>query len=148
LPKDADRTSFTCHPPEVHKDEESAEDQQWYDQRIAFEELPENKIVVDLTPKRWHPAVVALRDKYRTAAKEYESYRKRVETRASKAKPQVRVTHPRPSWDEPSWKWRWFEASGQMLFDTHKASPLRVSLVTYERALAIVNVRISRHRDR
>lgn len=136
LPATAERTTFVSHPTEVRDNDDDAlsQDKAWCQEREAFESQPENLIVVDLKPRRWHPAIAPLTEQYRDAANAYEAYQKHAE------KPRRRQERPQilSMWSE-EWRWSNFVQRGKLLIDTHKAIPVRVSILTYERALAILN---------
>lgn len=74
---------------------ESLEDLVLLKEHEAYERCAENKIVVDLEPRKWHPALLTLRARYRDAAKDNEKYRKQVEKRSEKkSQSQVRFDMP------------------------------------------------------
>lgn len=131
LPPKAEKTSFTSRPrPETPY--RLPDDDEWLEERVAFERRIENKIQFDPSPRKWHSAVAPLRQQVVTEAKELPRC-KRDADREDKSRT--------PSWglDSHGYKWRSFLHNGQLLCHTHKTSPLRVSLLTYERALAILN---------
>jgi hypothetical protein len=131
LPNNAERTTFVSRPVE-QETSRALEDEQWLAERIAFEENEENRITIEQKPARWHKVVVPIRDDLREAAKELEVSR-RAEERAER--------HPRlrqlPNWD--GYKWRMAVDRGQILRETHKSAPTRVSPLSYERALIILH---------
>jgi hypothetical protein len=133
LPGAADRETFVSHPPEPSVDEPADEaDQRWLAERIAFEDAPENRIVVDMAPRRWHEAVRALRDDLRAEAREVPKLLKAAEY--AKKYP----NRARPA-NFDSWKIHTLDEWGGILGLTHHAMPFRVTVGTFERALAIIN---------
>jgi len=131
LPSDPERTTFVSRRLEQERFRLS-EDEQWLAERIAFEEREENRITIEQKPARWHKVVVPIRDELREAAKELEASR-RAEECAEK--------HPRlrqlPNWN--GYKWRMAVDRGQILRETHKSAPTRVSPLGYKRALNILH---------
>lgn len=77
-------------------------------------------------------AVLALRDKLREAVKEVEEWRGDFDR--GKKNPRLRQVP-----DYSGGRWRYFRDKGEVLIDTHKPTPIRVSLRTYQRALAVLN---------
>jgi hypothetical protein len=133
LPADAEVTTFVSRPPPPPKLEfKREEDAIWLKDRLAFEEQTENQIVFQAHPARWHRSLISIRDAYKDAAKDYKKQlaaRDADRIRRSKlAKPGVNLG---------AIYWRDLDAG--ILLHTHKANYLRVSSLTYERALAIVN---------
>ena len=106
-------------------------DEEWLAERMAFEERPENRISLGDTPKRWHAAITPLRDELREAVKSLVKPRRDAE-RAEKNPSMARV----PGYEGGHWK-RFLDI-GQMLRETHRSSPIRVTPLTWERALAIL----------
>ena len=132
LPAEAQRTTFTSHIAAPEDSFRLPEDDEWLDARVAFERQKENQIQFDPKPRRWHPAVAPLRNKILAEVKELPRFKRDAE---------MEEKHPAAR-REPNfngWKWRSFLSNGQLLCHTHKASPLRVTPLTYERALAILN---------
>lgn len=132
LPPEAERTKFVSHPPKAESTWRIAEDDDWLAERIAFEELPENRIVVDMAPRRWHGAVAPMHDELQEAVKKLPKQRRDAE-RAEKYPNAVRG----PDFD--GWGWKQFTYAGQVLIATHHSAPMRVTPLTYERALGIFN---------
>lgn len=132
LPGHAERTTFASYPRDPQETRfERPEDQAWLGERLAFETSGENAIAFDPQPRRWHAAVAPLRGDLRKTLEAIEADRKEAERLER---------FPRKS--EPTfagWTWRSFESSGQVISPTRNAYPLRVTPLTYERALAILN---------
>lgn len=140
LSESADQTTFVSHRNVEEQSFILSEDEAWLRERIAFEEAPENHIVVEEKPLRWHKVIATLRDDLRQAAKELEASRRAVER--MEKHPQLRQG---VNWDGVMW--RQAADRGQILSLTHKPMPLRVSSLGYERALAILNT-IAREAER
>lgn len=135
LPKNAERTTFVCRPPTPEvKTPELNDDRRWCREQEERDQQPDMKIVVDPAPARWHPSLAPIRKQLVEAAQAHEGYKAVIEKQAGK---------PEARWPETarnaSWRWESFIQRGQLLIDTHKIAPLRVSLETYQRALAIFN---------
>lgn len=135
LPKKAERVIFDCTPPapEVKKPELD-DDRRWCQEQEEKERQTDMKVVVDPSPARWHPALALIRKQLVEAAHKYEGYKAVMDKLAGK---------PEARWPDSarsaSWGWEYFVRRGQLLIDTHKIVPLRVSLETHKRALAILN---------
>jgi hypothetical protein len=131
LPETNGRTTFESNPP-LARSQGIPEDAEWFDERIAFEEKPENACVVELNPTQWHRALVPLRNALRDRHKKVETSRRAHEQRAK-----------RPRAHEPSFDgadWRIFIHGDQILAPYGAmSSAVRAGLATYERALAILN---------
>jgi len=135
LPKNAERTTFVCRPPTPEvKTPELNDDRRWCREQEERDQQPDMQIAVDPAPTRWHPSLAPIRKQLVEAAQEHEGYKAIMERQAGK---------PEARWPETarnaSWRWEIFIQRGQLLIDTHKIAPLRVSLETYQRALAIFN---------
>jgi hypothetical protein len=133
LPKTDGPETYVSEPERSQRPFHTPEDDAWVADRIAFERQPENKIEVALPPSRWHEAVRPIRDKLKEEVAEL-AVSKRHDERESRRKPGER-------WDADlkGWQWRQFVAGGQMLWSRHKSTPIRVSLDTYVRGLAVLN---------
>ena len=132
LPSDAQRTNFVSRPAQEQESFRLSEDELWLAEHIAFEAKEENQITIEEKPARWHKVVAPIRDDLREAAKELEASR-RAEERAERH-PHLRQL---PNWD--GYKWRMAVDRGQVLRETHKSAPTRVSPLGYERALIILH---------
>lgn len=135
LPKNAERTTFDCYPPTPEvKTPELNDDCRWCQEQEGKERQPDMKVIVDPAPVRWHPALAPIRKQLVEAAQEHEGYKAVIEKQAGK---------PEARWPDSarnaSWRLECFVGRGQLLIDAHKIVPLRVSLETYQRALAIFN---------
>lgn len=117
-------------------------DEKWLEQRIAFEENPENRIVFIAQPSRWHPQLISIRNELIREAKKYEEAVKKqlvFEERQAKRK--------RAGKDFDLIGWSHVNPSG-LLVHKSKAVPLRVTALTYQRALAIANMLFFAAEDR
>lgn len=134
LPEIASQTTYVCRRRDFGKTDEFSQDKVWCKEREQFELDPQNRINVVLSPKKWNPDILALREKHLDAEKEYESYKKH----ASRWK-----KNPDLAWKDGSYKqkWRWddYNRRGEILIDSHKAIPVKVTPVTLLRAMAILN---------
>ena len=133
LPPDAPRKTFTSRIAEKERSFHLPEDDEWLDARIAFERNIDNQIQFDPRPRRWHPAVAPLREEILAQVKELPRIKRDAEIEAKR-------TAARYAPNLEGWRWRTFLHHGQVLSHTHRASPLRVTPLTYERALAILNI--------
>jgi hypothetical protein len=135
LSKNAERTTYVCHPPTQDViTPELNDDRRWCLEQEEQERQPVMNVVVDPEPTRWHPALAPTRKRLAEAAHEYEGYRAAIDKQAGK---------PEARWPESaktaSWRWQFFAQRGQLLIDTQKIMPIRVSLETYQRALVVFN---------
>lgn len=132
LPAQAERNSFVSRPPETAEEFSDPADAAWLDQRIVFETDPANRIAFDPSPARWNPVIAPMRDDLRQAAA--EALKMKRDAEAASKRP-ARGTGPNFN----AGQWKWFERDGQILNRTHRRTPLRVSPLTYERALAVLD---------
>lgn len=132
LPPTAERTTFVSHPLAAERSFRENDDETWLAERISYEEVPHHRIEVELQPKRWHQAVRPLRDDLVEEVKELP----RVKRDADRAEKNY---HVRLEPDFQGWKWQRFLDTGQVLCQTHRSTPMRVTPATYERALAVLN---------
>jgi hypothetical protein len=132
LPAEAPRSTFTSCPPDEKRPFRLPDDDEWLRDRLAFEERPENQIQFDPKPRRWHSVVRPLREKLMAEVAELP----RIKRDAERVKKDNRV---RSEPDFKGWKWGVFLDRGQLLCETHKSTPMRVTLLSYERAFAILN---------
>lgn len=140
LPDACERDTYISHPPESEASHETAEDKKWMQGMAEFDQQPENSIVVDMKPVRWHPLVLPFKKLLTEAAAKAEKDRGVAERFAEREKAgKVRA------WQAPEGvhQWRIFSGYGQILCQTHHSMPLRVSPLGYERALAILNTLIN-----
>jgi hypothetical protein len=121
-------------PPIFNGPPAATEDQVWLEQRLAFEQLPENKIELPAITRKWDPAVQAYRENLEAAAEEMRSSRK-----ASDRYDKWPDWRKRVETDSNTWTWRRAKDRGQRLRDYHKPAAFRVSLDTYKRALTLTN---------
>jgi hypothetical protein len=135
LPKDAEQSVAQIHvAPKPERTEADDEDDAWLAERVAFERAEGNAIAVVMKPRRWHPAVQTLHEFFEQEAKAVEASRKADERYQSW--PEWRK---RRDWNGDGMKWHWVVRNGELMPSTHHAFPLRLSLATYRRGLAIVN---------
>lgn len=134
LPENASQTTYVCRRKDLGTTDEFCEDKAWCKEREQFELDPLNRITVVDSPKKWNPDILALRERHLEAEKEYESYKKHA-LRWKK--------NPDLAWKDGSYKqkWRWddYNRRGQILIDSHKAIPVKVTPVTLKRAMGILN---------
>jgi hypothetical protein len=109
-------------------------DDTWLQERLAFEDLPNNKIDVPAITRKWDPAIERCKDDLEKAAEELREAKK-----ASDKYDKWPESRKRIETDHDGWKWRSVRDRGQRLWDTHKAVCFRVSLDSYKRTLHIVN---------
>ncbi len=115
----------------------------WLSERIGFEQDPVKCLRVPDRPRLWHPTIQACRDTLEANAAELRAARK-ADERHEKL----------PEWRKRSqpnfegWDWRWAKDRGQRIKDYHRPTAYRVSLATYQRALAITNALAIAARDR
>ncbi len=113
---------------------ELPEDQQWLIDRFVDERSAGFHIAVPVAPKRWHPAVAPLREwledrrrEYQAAVRERDAWERRQQKR--------RHSQSRPE-SFSSWE---LTMNYPVLGDTHRPLVARISVDTYDRALAILN---------
>ncbi len=134
LPAKADLTTYLSHPPPKQERFAEPEDAPWLAQRIAFEDQPDNQIVVEPAPSRWHPVVRPHRDRIRAEAKKLLASKKANE-RYEKLSDRLRGIQ---SNSEGSY-WASREDRGQRVGNDRGRTVIAASLGAYERALAILN---------
>lgn len=108
-------------------------DQIWLREHRAFEEHADNLIVVDSQPKKWHPKLIALKNRVVEAARIYES-RKAAKDKA--ARDRARSKAKGLDLDAITFL---DVAENGMIFNKRDAVAFRVSSLTLNRALAIAN---------
>jgi hypothetical protein len=109
-------------------------DAEWLAEHVAFEDLADHRINLPVGAIKWDSGIRAIRDDLQKAATEMRASRK-----ASDRYDKWPESRKRAETCNESWKWRWSVDRGQRLWETHKSVAFRVSLETYERALAITN---------
>jgi hypothetical protein len=115
-------------------DLESAGDLQWQAEHDDFERDPDNAIVVDMKPRRWHPAIAPFVTAYREEVAELLAAR-RAQKQYEKWPAYRKAKEPNIN----GWKWHWAERNGHILPFAHRARPFRFSPGTFQRGLAIAN---------
>jgi len=134
LPQTTDRTEFTSYPIPKLIVEKDSEDEVWLKQRLAYEEDVINRIVVDLNPEKYHPLLTSTFKTYQKLVLELKKAKVNVEKYEARAK---RNTPWEPNYD--GIKWRSFESSGQLLELPHTDMPFRLTIIAWQRGLAIMN---------
>ncbi len=109
-------------------------DDAWLQDRLAYEEQPDNAITVPITTREWDETIQKCRDDLEEAAEKL-----RVSKKAADKAEKWPEWRKRTQSDNDGYAWRHVRDRGRRLRDTHKAVCFRVSLGTYKRALAIVN---------
>jgi hypothetical protein len=109
-------------------------DEAWLQDRLAYEEQPDNAITVPVTTRKWDETVQKCREDLGEVAEKLRVSKKPAH-KAEKWPEWRKRTH----FDNDGYAWRRVRDRGQRLRDTHKAVCFRVSLGTYKRALSIVN---------
>jgi hypothetical protein len=113
---------------------EETQDGAWLAERLAFEQRPENAVVVEQPPSRWDPVVRIYRDNLRAEVKEVLASRA-----AHERHEKLPEWRKQRDWNNDGYKWRSMVGRGQRLLDYHKPRAFRVTMETLERALAITN---------
>lgn len=136
LPAAADRTEFVSTPQGTAPvSSADADDQRWLKEQAVFEAAPENRIQVEIPPQRWHRLIGPTRDALRERVRKMEASRKLAESPR-----RMLASGPRLEFDSPSpYLWTSFNERGQLLETRRGCLPMRVTLRTWERALAIMN---------
>lgn len=109
---------------------EQLADAKWLAERVAFEEQPENAIVVENPPRQWHKKLAVIRQQFRERFREYKVLEDRYLNR--------KITSIPGSWPGPDMDaldYDLAERKGWIV----SFGGLRVSPATYDRALAIAN---------
>jgi hypothetical protein len=109
-------------------------DEAWLQDRLAYEEQPDNAITVPVITRKWDETIQKCRDDLEEAAEKL-----RVSKKAAEKAEKWPEWRKRTQWDEEGYAWRHVKDRGQRLWDTHKAICFRVSLGTYKRAVCIMN---------
>lgn len=132
LPEGAERTTFLCRPPPRPQLEfKRQEDTVWLQSRFAFEERDENRIVVEIPPKIWHKVLVPFRDELHSWINARAKYREN--TKKTSAKKTKGNSH------ELNLEFLALSLSDSRMGPRHHSTCFRVSELTSQRALAIVN---------
>jgi len=113
---------------------EESQDGAWLAERLAFEQRPENAVVVEQPPSRWDPVVRIYRDNLRAEVKEVLASRA-----AHERHEKLPEWRKQRDWNNDGYKWRSMVHRGERLLDYHKPRAFRVTMDTLERALAITN---------
>jgi len=111
--------------------EPSPEDSTWLSERQVFEAETQNRIVVEQHPKRWHSDFQALRLRCEAALKAHTLQTARLEK-------EMRKPHRTGELNMVAIE-RFDYEEGGLIFRRHIASAVRVTAITFDRALAIGN---------
>jgi hypothetical protein len=133
LPESAQTTVFQFDPSTKSATALSVrqEDDAWLNERLRAEHFPSNLINVEQVPIKWHEAVVPLKIWLEGCASKYQKALKDKE-RADKAPARKSASFPNFShWD--------IHSNEPILGSTHHPMVMRVSVGTYQRALALLN---------
>lgn len=134
LPAEAERETFVSHAPPREPNFRLPEDDTWLAAMTAQEIDPQWAIAYDIAPRHWHPVIKEHRRKLTEKARTVVASRRAAE-RFDKLPDSAKSRQI----DHDGITWRFILNSGQIFSAGHKAAVLRVSLETYERALAILN---------
>lgn len=107
------------------------EDLAWLSERQVFEAEPQNRIVVEQPPRKWHSGIQALRLRCEAALKAHALQSARLEKEMRKPRRTGELNLAAIE--------RFDYEEGGLIFRRHIASAVRVSAVTFDRALAIGN---------
>ncbi len=143
LPEDAERTVFISNVPVREANEYSdADDQEWLREQLANESRPDAVVQYDPAPQRFHPVLRDLAKTLREAASEHAKEVKRRDAHYA-----ARAKSKRPGFDFKAIRWAHLDAG--FLIDKKRSHALRVTWLTYQRALAIADalVRAAIQRD-
>jgi hypothetical protein len=134
LPVTEGRTTFESRliPRTETRPPVTAEDESWLKDRLKEEKNPSHKIIVTTPPKAWHPVVLKLKNWLEACVVEYQKAIKESE-RIEKINSKRKYGHL-PNFESMTIHWH-----HPILGSTHRACVMRVSLQTYQRALAIFN---------
>lgn len=132
LPDEAERTTFTSRLPPVQPDYRTPEDDVWLKAQVALEDEPGRRIVYEAAPTHWHRALVPLRMQLLAGVKLHAA---QVIERDQYLAARAKLKSPGPDWASL----KFGHLAGGMLVDPRTSNCLRVSLQTYERALAVTN---------
>lgn len=136
LPEAAGATTFVSRPPTRTPDQEfhTADDDRWFAERIAFDVRQRDSLIVSERPERWHPVVEKLLDVM--VAREAELLKSRAASEHNRrGSEQRRRREP----DFSGWLWESADDRGQLVFGSHHAFAVRVSIGRFRRALALLN---------
>lgn len=111
------------------------EDAEWLRQRLAYESTPEAAVRFDPAPQRFHPVLRGLAGRLRAAAVNHANEVKRRDAHyAQRAK-----RSPSQKWAPNMEAMQWMNLDGGFLVDPRRRHALRVTWLTYQRALAIAD---------
>jgi hypothetical protein len=109
-------------------------DEAWLQDRLAYEEHPDNAITLPSSTRKWDESIHRIREDLEEAARKL-----RISKTAAEKFEKLPDWRRRAHIDTEGWAWRSVRDRGQRLLHTHKPVCFRVSLGTYERALLIAN---------
>ena len=110
-------------------------DEAWLQDRLAYEEQPDNAISLPAIARKWDEAIQGCRDDLEEADTKLRVSKKA----ADKAEKWPDSRKRAQIDDDEGWTWRSVKDRGQRLWDAHEAMCFRVSLGTCKGALSIVN---------
>lgn len=128
----------TRSPKQVFRTEE---DDAWLTKWRLFESDPANETSVRPVGAKLHPALEPLRVAIRAQLKELIGAKR--EADYAEQRPEIRAKA-----GYNGWEWTRFVDRGELLLETHKRAPMRVTARTYERALAILDALCRAAKDR
>jgi hypothetical protein len=134
LPKNSKITVYVSNPkPPEPLSPEKTEDAIWLERRESFEADPTNHIAVELKPKKFHPLLLEAQSQLIEKVKEAEKLIIEAQKEAVRSK--------KKTWEPNinSLRLNFFERDGQLLELHRWGMPLRLTLNTWERGLAIIS---------
>lgn len=134
LPATEGRTTFESRliPRSETRPPVTVEDESWLKDRLKEEKNPSHKIIVTTPPKVWHPVVLKLKNWLEACVAEYQ--------RAIKESERIEKINSKRKYGQlPNFESMTIHRHYPILGSTHRACVMRVSLQTYQRALAIFN---------
>lgn len=133
LPEDAERKVFVSNVPLREAGQYSdADDQDWLREQLAFEATPAATVQFDSAPQRFHPVLRDLASRLREAA---ANHAKEVKRRDAHYAARAKLRNPGPNFEAM----KWMHLDEGFLIDPKKSHALRVTWLTYERALGIAD---------
>ena len=110
----------------------TVEEDSWLKDRLKEEKNPSHKIIVTTPPKVWHPDVLKLKNWLEACVAEYQ--------KAIKESERIEKINIKRKYGQlPNFESMTIHRHHPILGSTHRACVMRVSLQTYQRALAIFN---------
>ena len=143
LPQDAERRVFISNVPARDANQYSdADDQEWLREQLANESRPDAAVHYDPAPQRFHSVI---RDLAKTLREAAANHAKEVKRRDAHYAARAKLRNPGPNFEAM----KWMNLDAGFLVDPKRSHALRVTWLTYERALAIADalVRAAVQRD-